>query len=104
VPSCRNLLSRGASKCARACPRHLEESLTWLVLDLEEPMRDAANYVEALSLIGRGLIATRDNGGEAIIAVASAASDSLDALKEKWEKARAANRRRLRKTRRRRRT
>jgi hypothetical protein len=84
-------------------PPPVEPSLTWLVLDLEEPMRDAANCVDALRLIGHGLIASRDNGGEAIIAVASAASDSLDALKEKWEKVRAANRQRLRKGRGRRR-
>jgi hypothetical protein len=79
------------------------ESLTWLVLDLEEPMREAANYVQALQLIGRSLIASNDNGGEAIIAVASAASDRLAVLKAKWEKVRVANRQRLRKPRRRKR-
>ena len=67
-------------------PEALEQSLTWLVLDLEEPMREAANYVQALSLIGRSLIASHDNGGEAIITVASAASDRLDALKAKWRR------------------
>lgn len=74
-------------------PAHLEQSPTWRLLELEEPLMDAIDYTQSLRLIGYGLLRHDDETGRAIIAVASAASDRLDELKARWTRARAANRR-----------
>jgi hypothetical protein len=57
-----------------------------LILQIEEPLRDAMNYTEALRLMGHGLIAQDDNGGEAVAALAMQAADRLEAVKTIWDK------------------
>ena len=54
------------------------------LLDLEVPLNDAIDFVQALRLIGHGLIAEYHDAGSPIIATAHAAEDRLDALKEIW--------------------
>jgi hypothetical protein len=56
-------------------------------MDMEEPLRDATQYVMALSLIGQGLIEHDSEHGEAVAAVAWAAHRRLEALREIWDKA-----------------
>lgn len=56
------------------------------LLQLEEPLRDVSNYIEALRLIGHGLIAQDDNGGDAIVALAWAAEQRLETVKKIWNR------------------
>jgi hypothetical protein len=46
-----------------------------LLLQFEEPLRDVANYTDALRLIGQGLTAHDETGGEAVAALAYLAGD-----------------------------
>jgi hypothetical protein len=57
-----------------------------LILEIEVPLTDAINYADALRLIGHGLIAQDDNGGEAIVALAWAAEQRLEAVKKIWNR------------------
>jgi hypothetical protein len=54
------------------------------LLDIEVPLRDAMHYVHALQIIGSGLIAEGDNGGEPVIAVARAAEERLEQVERIW--------------------
>ena len=45
-----------------------------MLLDVEVPLNDVIKYVQALRMIGSGLIAEYDDDGEPIVAVARAAS------------------------------
>lgn len=56
-------------------------------MDMEVPLRDAAQYVVALRLMGEGLVEHDSEQGEAVVIVASAASHRLEALREAWDKA-----------------
>jgi hypothetical protein len=54
-------------------------------LDIEPPLREAAAFVQALRLIGHGLLDGQDEEGRAIATVAQAASERLDAVTEVWD-------------------
>src|ERR1041384_3808533 len=56
-----------------------------LLLQFEEPLRDITNYIEALRLIGHGLTAHDETGGEAVAALAYEACDRLETAKKIWE-------------------
>jgi hypothetical protein len=57
-----------------------------LALDLEMPLNDAIHFVQAIRLMGHGMMTDRDDDGQSIDAVAGAALDRLDALKDAWLK------------------
>ena len=53
---------------------------------MEVPLNDAINFVQALRLIGDGLIADHDDSGRPIAALAWAATHQLDELKRRWRR------------------
>jgi hypothetical protein len=55
-----------------------------LILRIEEPLTDAINYVQALYLMGYGLISHHETGGDAIVALAEETGQRLEAVKEIW--------------------
>jgi hypothetical protein len=55
-----------------------------LIFRIEEPLTDAINYVQALYLMGYGLISHHEAGGDAIVALAEETGQRLDAVKEIW--------------------
>jgi hypothetical protein len=57
-----------------------------LALDMEEPLTEAAGFLVALQLIGYGLSANRDNGGDAVSTIARATSARLDVLRDLWDR------------------
>ena len=48
------------------------------------PLTDAINYVQALYLMGFGLISHHEAGGDAIVALAHETGKRLEAVKEIW--------------------
>jgi hypothetical protein len=68
---------------ARKSKRRSDSSL---LLDIEEPLRDATHYVEALRLIGHGLVIHDETGGDAVAALARLAALRLKAVEEVWNK------------------
>jgi hypothetical protein len=72
-----------------------------LILGIEEPLTDAINYVQAMYLMGFGLISHHEAGGDALVALADATRQRLEAVKETWnemleEKRRVRNSKRRR--------
>jgi hypothetical protein len=57
-----------------------------LLLDIEEPLRDATHYVEALRLIGHGLVLHDEAAGDAVASLARIAALRLKAVEEVWDK------------------
>ena len=57
-----------------------------LILEIEVPLRDAINYVDALRLIGHGLTAHDETGGDAVAALAYEAADRLETVKTIWSR------------------
>jgi hypothetical protein len=55
-----------------------------LILGIEQPLTDAINYVQALYLMGFGLISHHEAGGDAIVALAHETGKRLEAVKEIW--------------------
>jgi hypothetical protein len=55
-----------------------------LILGIEEPLTDAINYVQALYLMGCGLILHHETGGDAIVALAQETGQRLEAVKKNW--------------------
>jgi hypothetical protein len=55
-----------------------------LLLRIEQPLTDAINYVQALYLMGFGLISHHEAGGDAIVALAHATTQRLEVVKEIW--------------------
>jgi hypothetical protein len=55
-----------------------------LILGIEEPLTDAINYVQAMYLMGHGLISHHEAGGDAIVALADETGRRLEAVKEIW--------------------
>jgi hypothetical protein len=55
-----------------------------LILRIEAPLTDAINYVQALYLMGFGLISHHEAGGDAIVALADETRQRLEAVKEIW--------------------
>ena len=64
-----------------------------LLLDIEAPLREATQYVQALHFIGAGLIAEDDDAGEPVVAVASAAAERIEAVRVIWDRIFEAGRR-----------
>jgi hypothetical protein len=58
-----------------------------LILRIEEPLTDAINYVQALYLMGFGLISHHEAGGDAIVALAHETGKRLEAVKGIWNEA-----------------
>jgi len=75
---------RASGKRVRTTPRRDLDRIRSLLLAIEVPLNDAIKYVQALRMIGNGLIAEYDDDGEPIVAVARAASERLDAVKATW--------------------
>jgi hypothetical protein len=67
---------------ARKTPRRAEPCP--LILGIEEPLTDAINYVQALYLMGFGLISHHEAGGDALVALADETRQRLEAVKEIW--------------------
>ena len=58
-----------------------------LILGIEQPLTDAINYVQALYLMGFGLISHHEAGGDALVALAYETGQRLEAVKEIWNEA-----------------
>ena len=54
------------------------------ILRIEQPLTDAINYVQALYLMGFGLISHHEAGGDAIVALAQETGQRLEAVKKIW--------------------
>jgi hypothetical protein len=54
------------------------------LLRIEQPLTDAINYVQALYLMGFGLISHHEAGGDALVALAHETGKRLEAVKEIW--------------------
>jgi hypothetical protein len=83
--------------------RRVLDDMRVKLLDIEVPLNDAIDHVQALRLIGHGLIAEYHDAGSPIIATARAAEARLDAVKEIWDRTRVIGRRPARDKRRRKR-
>ena len=59
----------------------------------DQPLNDAIKYVQALRMIGNGLIAEYDDDGEPIVAVARVAAERLEAVKDIWGRSHESGRR-----------
>jgi len=53
-------------------------------LDIEPPLRETAALIQALRLIGHGLLDGQEDEGRAIATVAQTAAERLDALADVW--------------------
>lgn len=95
-------LSRPKRRPQKSARRVLDDMRVKL-LDLEVPLNDAIDHVQALGLIGQGLIAEYHDAGSAIVTTAFAAGERLEAVKEIWDSTRDIGRRPARDKRRRRR-
>jgi hypothetical protein len=60
---------------------------TSLLLEIEEPLREATHYVEALRLIGHGLELHDETGGHVVAALARLAALRLRAVEDVWNNA-----------------
>jgi hypothetical protein len=58
-----------------------------LILRIEQPLTDAINYVQALYLMGFGLISHHEAGGDALVALAHETRQRLESVKEIWNEA-----------------
>jgi hypothetical protein len=87
--------SRRARKTlARAkANRHARSNLISLLLDIEQPLRDATHTVEALRLVGHGLSSHDHVGGDAVADLARIAAERLQVVEEVWNKVLEARRR-----------
>jgi hypothetical protein len=89
-----------ASRRARKPPRARRErrragpNLTSLLLDIEEPLRDATHTVEALRLVGHGLSILDNAGGDAVAELARIATERLGVVEDRWNRALKARRQR----------
>jgi hypothetical protein len=78
---------------ARKAKRRAGPNLTSLLLDIEQPLQDATHTVEALRLVGYGLVLHHEAGGDAVAALAHVAAERLRVVEEKWNEAVEAGRR-----------
>jgi hypothetical protein len=58
-----------------------------IILRIEQPLTDAINYVQALYLMGFGLISHHEAGGDALVALAYETGQRLESIKEIWNEA-----------------
>src|SRR5436853_7182154 len=77
--------ARAPKRRLRARTGELRRKVIDRALDIEPPLREAAAFVQALRLIGHGLLDGQDAEGRAIAAVADAAAERLEALTEIWD-------------------
>jgi hypothetical protein len=77
--------ARAPRKRPRARAGEFREKIIDRALDIEPPLREAAAFVQALRLIGHGLMEGQDEEGRAIATVAQAAAERLDAVTEAWD-------------------
>jgi hypothetical protein len=84
---------RKAPSRARKVKRRAGSNLSSLLLDIEQPLRDATHTVEALCLVGHGLLLHDNAGGDAIAALARIAAERLRDVEEMWNKVLEARRR-----------
>src|SRR5258707_4303537 len=75
---------RAAVKRQRARKNARRNKPLLLILGIEEPLTDAINYVQAMYLMGYGLISHHEAGGDAIVALADETGQRLEAVKEIW--------------------
>jgi hypothetical protein len=87
--------SRRARKTPRAPKprRRAGPNLTWLLLEIEQPLRDATLTIEALRLVGHGLVLHYNAGGDAVAELARIAAGRLEAVEERWKEVLEARRR-----------
>jgi hypothetical protein len=78
---------------ARKAKRRAGSNLISLLLDIEQPLRDAAHTVEALRLVGHGLVLHDNGGGDAVAELARIAAERLQVVEETWNKVLEARRR-----------
>jgi hypothetical protein len=55
-----------------------------LIFGIEEPLTDAINYVQAMYLMGYGLVLHHETGGDAIVALAQETGQRLESVKKIW--------------------
>ena len=85
--------ARKAPPRARKAGRRAGSNLSALLLDIEEPLRDATHTVEALRLVGHGLFITDEAGGDAVAELAHIAAERLQDVEDMWKKVLEARRR-----------
>ena len=78
---------------ARKVKRRAGSNLSALLLDIEQPLRDATHTVEALRLVGHGLVLHNNAGGDAVAELARIAAERLQVVEEMWKKVLEARRR-----------
>jgi hypothetical protein len=83
---------RKASPRARKATPRAGPNLTPLLLHIEQPLRDATHVVEALRLVGYGLILHDEAGGDAVAALARIAAERLEVVEEMWKEVLEARR------------
>lgn len=72
--------SRASGRKSQVSAARTLDDMRDRLLDIEAPLREATEYVQALHLIGSGLTA-EDHGGEPVVAVACAAAERLEQVK-----------------------
>jgi hypothetical protein len=85
--------ARKAPPRARKVKRRAGSNLSALLLDIEQPLRDATQPVEALRLVGHGLVLHDNAGGDAVAELARIAAGRLQVVEEMWKKVLEAGRR-----------
>jgi hypothetical protein len=78
---------------ARKPKRRAGSNRISILLDIEQPLRDATHTVEALRLVGDGLVLHDEAGGDAVAALAHIAAGRLQVVEEKWNEVVEARRR-----------
>jgi hypothetical protein len=88
IASCTEAPSR-----TRKPKRRAGSKLISLLLDIEQPLRDATLTVEALRLVGHGLVLHDNAGGDAVAELARIAAGRLRDVEDTWKKVLEARRR-----------
>jgi hypothetical protein len=78
---------------ARKLKRRAGPNLISLLLEIEQPLRDATHTVEALRLVGHGLANHDAAGGDAVVELARIAAERLQVVEDTWKKVLEARRR-----------
>jgi hypothetical protein len=78
---------------ARKAKRRAGSNLISLLLDIEQPLRDATHTVEALRLVGHGLVMHDEAGGDAVAELARIAAERLRVVEGTWKEVLGARRR-----------
>jgi hypothetical protein len=78
---------------ARKAERRAGSNLISPLLDIEQPLRDATHTVEALRLVGHGLVLHDSAGGDAVAELARIAAERLQVVEDTWKKVLEAKRR-----------